>query len=94
MPSKAWNEIIYPFPNFNGTAIEVWEWINDFIPHFIMDEITNPWWVSVQLRRQYAVSDSCSYSELIHSSHPWQPFKASVAIIDAFAGEILTTESF
>ena len=23
-PSKVWNEIIYPFPNFNGCTIEIW----------------------------------------------------------------------
>ena len=27
-------EITYPFPNFNGTTVEVWEWISNFIPHF------------------------------------------------------------
>ena len=26
--------ITYLFPNFNGAAVEVREWINDFIPHF------------------------------------------------------------
>ena len=26
-----WDEIIYPFPNFNGFTIEVWEWISNFI---------------------------------------------------------------
>ena len=29
-----WDEITYPFPNFNGATVEVWEWISDFIPHF------------------------------------------------------------
>ena len=24
-------EITYPFPNFNGAAVEVWQWISDFI---------------------------------------------------------------
>ena len=24
---KVWDEIIYPFTNFNGATIEVWEWI-------------------------------------------------------------------
>ena len=32
--SKVWDEITYPFPNFNGCAIEFWEWISNFIPHF------------------------------------------------------------
>ena len=37
IPSKVWNEIIYPFPRFNGAVVEVWEWINNFIPNFIRD---------------------------------------------------------
>ena len=28
---KAWNEITYPFPNFNGATAEVLEWMNNFI---------------------------------------------------------------
>ena len=42
MPGKVWDGITYPFPNFNGATVEVWEWINNFIPHFIMDVITYP----------------------------------------------------
>ena len=38
MLSKVWDVIIYPFENFN-TTVEVWEWISDFIPHFIVDVI-------------------------------------------------------
>ena len=37
-------EIIYPFPNFNGCIAEVWEvwqWMNNFTPHIIVDEITH-----------------------------------------------------
>ena len=34
-----WDEITYPFPNFNGYAVEVWEWIGNFTQHFIMDVI-------------------------------------------------------
>ena len=34
MPIKLWDEIINPFPNFNGYIIEVWEWINNVISHF------------------------------------------------------------
>ena len=30
MPDKVWDEITYPFPNFNGCTIEVWEWISNF----------------------------------------------------------------
>ena len=28
---KVWEEITYPFPNFNGCANEVWEWISNLI---------------------------------------------------------------
>ena len=31
---KVWNEIIYPFRNFKCAAVQVWEWINYFTPHF------------------------------------------------------------
>ena len=30
-----WDEITYPFPNFKGGTVEVWDWIRNFIPHFI-----------------------------------------------------------
>ena len=38
--SKVWDEITYPFPNFNGCTVYVWEWISNCIPQFIMDVIT------------------------------------------------------
>ena len=37
---KVWDEITYPFPNFNGAAVEVWEWLSNFIPHFTRYVIT------------------------------------------------------
>ena len=40
---KGWDEITYPFPNFNGTTVEVWEWITNFIPHFTEHVIIYPW---------------------------------------------------
>ena len=40
---KVWDEITYPLPNFNGEAVEVWEWIRNFIPHFTGHVITYPW---------------------------------------------------
>ena len=33
VPGKVWGEITYPFLNFNGTTVEVYEWISNFIPH-------------------------------------------------------------
>ena len=34
MPSKVWDEITDPFPNFNCCSVEIWKWMNDFIPYF------------------------------------------------------------
>ena len=33
-----WDEITYPFQNFSGATVEVWEWIGltDFIQQFIL----------------------------------------------------------
>ena len=42
MASKVWDEIAYPFLNFNGSNVEVYEWISNFIPQFMMDVITYP----------------------------------------------------
>ena len=43
---KEWNEITYPFTNFDDVAVEVWEWISYFILHVIecilMQTITYP----------------------------------------------------
>ena len=44
IPSDVWDEITYPFTNFNGATIEVWEWISNFIQPFIMVAITYPCW--------------------------------------------------
>ena len=37
---KMWEEITYLYPNFNS----VWEWISNFIQHFIGHGITYPCW--------------------------------------------------
>ena len=29
MPNKVWGGITYPFPNFRGATVEVWEWRMD-----------------------------------------------------------------
>ena len=44
MPRELWDEITYPFLNFNGCTVEVYEKISNFTPHFIIDVITYPWW--------------------------------------------------
>ena len=42
---KSWDEITYPFPNFNGATVEVWEWVSNFISRFTRHVITYPYWV-------------------------------------------------
>ena len=44
MSNKVWDEIIYPFLNFNGCTVEVTEWISNSMPHFIGRVITYPCW--------------------------------------------------
>ena len=39
-----WNGIIYQFPYYNGCTVEGWEWISNFIPHFIGYVIIHPGW--------------------------------------------------
>ena len=41
---KVWDEITYPLPIFNAATVEVWEWIRNFIPHFIRSVVTYPSW--------------------------------------------------
>ena len=44
MPSEVCYEISYPFPNFGGATIDIWERISNYITHFKMDLITYPCW--------------------------------------------------
>ena len=46
-----WHEITYPFSNFNGKAVEVWEWKNYFILLVLVDVITYPYWHTFFIRR-------------------------------------------
>ena len=38
--TKCWMQISHPFPNLNGGAVEVSQWINNVIPHFTGHVIT------------------------------------------------------
>ena len=49
---KVWGEITYPFPNFNGATVEVWEWISNFIPHFSGHVISYPRWGQSMLTKR------------------------------------------
>ena len=41
---KLWDEITYPFPNFNGCPVEVYEWISNLIPHFTGHVVNYSYW--------------------------------------------------
>ena len=41
---KVWDVITYPFPNFSGAAIEVWEWISNVFLHVTGHVVTYPCW--------------------------------------------------
>ena len=36
MPINVWGEITFRCLNINGAAVEVWEWISNCNPHFLM----------------------------------------------------------
>ena len=44
MPGKVWYEMTYPILIVNGGTVEVKEWISNFIPDFIIDEINYASW--------------------------------------------------
>ena len=39
---KVWDEIPYSSPNFNGAAVEIGEWISNFMQHLTGNVITSP----------------------------------------------------
>ena len=49
MPSQVWDEITYPYPNFNGANVEFWGVISKLISHFVTDVITFPCWIKKQM---------------------------------------------
>ena len=65
------NEITYPFPNFNGAAVEVWPWISNLTPHFIIDMITDPRWDKKLIRvskRELVISNRYSFTHTIQGN--------------------------
>ena len=41
---NVWDEITYPFLNFNDATVQVKEWIGNFIPLFTVYVVTYPCW--------------------------------------------------
>ena len=63
-----WDEITYPFLNFNGATVEVLEWISNFIPHFTEHVITYKCWFcawDMDLLSAYA-NDLTNNVSLVH----------------------------
>ena len=67
----------HPFPNFNGCTIEVWGRRNTFIPHFIMDTVTCPyydcWSSSIFVKGEPSNIKNAAYSFVLK----WYPWNSS-----------------
>ena len=68
------------FPNCNGTTVNVWEWISNFISHLLVDVITYPCWKYISPilikgpdisphTRLYMWNGSCESIWLLHNLH-------------------------
>ena len=81
MPCKVWDEITYPFPNYNGSTVEVWEWISNFIPHFILDVITYRILIHTRIKVYPPGSTTCTVILMQQSSsHFGESFQFSTAL--------------
>ena len=58
---KVLDEITYWLPNFNGATAEVWGWMSNLIPHFIVLAITYPCWIHVSKRGHSCTGHSGSH---------------------------------
>ena len=72
MPCKVWDEITYPFRNFNGCTVEVSEWMNNFIPHFINEATGLSTWIwSVTERSEHCLLVFAARRILLPSGQLW-----------------------
>ena len=62
-----WDEITYPFSNFNSYTNEVWEWICNFIPHFTGHVITYSCW-DTDLKVDMPYSNRYEYTSIYQDS--------------------------
>ena len=49
---KLWNKITCPFPNLNGAAVEVWDWISNFIQHLTLRVIDYSCWNKIYVSKR------------------------------------------
>ena len=93
MSSKVWDEITYPFANFNICTVEVWDWISNFFPQFIMDVLTYPCWdlsqnMLVKRRCWWKRSLSATESQILNN----QRFHMCIALfLDQFSRKRMTS---
>ena len=76
MASKLWNEITYPFSNFSGCTIDIWEWKSNFIPHFTLYRCNYLPLLGLKLhdiskRIPWSRNTNPSPHTLIYSMHHW-----------------------
>ena len=50
-----WDEITYPFLNFNGATVEVYEWISNFTPMLPGARPTNDISFDFEIRQKFGV---------------------------------------
>ena len=77
---KVWDELSYPFPNFDGATVEIWDWINNFIPRYsILGSRLNhvnkrgPWCAYLLSGAEY-IYTQCRFSHIDLTKHIWMPF--------------------
>ena len=69
-PSKMWDEITYPFPNFNGATVEVWVRICNLTLHFVS------WMQLLKFGYEYVISPhtlshACNYLSKLGFKLQW-----------------------
>ena len=72
---KMWDEITYPFPNFNGAIIEVWEWVINSIPLYCACDYLSMLGLKLinvrnlqQLLRSFGCCHNRHHSKTVHAS--------------------------
>ena len=76
MPCKGWDDVSDPFPSFKGCTVEVWKWIRNCIPHFIMSRDTYPCWnlsESMLAKGDPAVRSWSCFFAVAFQIHLWIP---------------------
>ena len=77
---KVWDEITYPFTNFNGATIEVWEWISNPTLYYRVSTALSKWKIDLFKNFLMPISKKNTYYlsmlglKLIHVSKrgPWK----------------------